>query len=396
MQVTPRMTAPMPCRPRNGRRPGCSAGLLVLALSLACARAGAAADADDPQTANGLLRYFADSKHVLVRSLIQDVSVPLGPDYGLTLHYNNERVTVPGISAPAGSPEAVDAITTASRPIRGNAYQDFSKLRNELQGQVTHGSAELDYYHSIESDYLARQIGGSYNRDLRNRQLNLAVGTSYGWDRIDPKSNDNTSTGADHKTTLHWNAVATQILSSTSMVRFGVEENLVDGLQHNPYRRVYAGGTSVPERHPRSRSRSDAFVKFNQYLPNRSSLKFDYRFYTDDWGILSHEASSRLSQYLTHGMFAQYEYRYYTQTAARFYRPEYDSTNGVDGYLTGDYRLGPLASHLFGVTLDFDLGVLAARTPLVRQFDLTLDYERYFNSNNYSADILESGVVYRF
>jgi uncharacterized protein DUF3570 len=369
---------------------------IVLGLGLGLASPCAAADATDPDAANGLMRVFSDSKHVSVRSFIQDVSVPLGSDVGLTLHWNNEHVTVAAIQAAAGSQEAVDAITTASRPIHGNAFQDFAKTRNEFQGQLSRGDMKVDYYHSVESDYLARQLGAEFSRDVRGDQLNLSVGSSYGWDDIDPLSNDNNAAAADHKTTLHLSTVATQILSPTTLVRVGIEGNIVDGLQHNPYRRVYAGGTSVPEQHPRTRDRRDAFVKINHYLQNRSSVRLDYRFYTDDWGVLSHETSTQLSQYLTHGMFAQYEYRYYTQTAADFYRPEYASTTGIGGYLTGDYRLGPLSSHLFGVTLNFDLGQLAADTPALRRFNLSLDYERYFNNNNYSADILETGIDFRF
>src|SRR5207249_897414 len=140
-----------------------TASALTLGLCVAGAAPSAAADASDPQAANGLMRYFVDSKHVLVRSLIQDVSLPIGGDAAVMLHWNNERVTVPAIQATPGSQEAVDAITTASRPIQGNAFQDFAKTRNEFQGQVSRGGAAVEYYHSIESDYLARQLGASFN-----------------------------------------------------------------------------------------------------------------------------------------------------------------------------------------------------------------------------------------
>jgi hypothetical protein len=332
-----------------------------------------------------------------VRSAVGDYSVPLGKGgTDLSLHWNNERVTVPGIAAPPGSQEAVDAITTASRPISGNPYQDFVKVRNELQGELARGNAAMSYYHSSESDYLAQQIAARYARDLAGQQYNLALGTSYGWDRIDPLRNVNTTAQPASKTTLHANAIATDVLGPTTVLRVGVEMDHVDGLQHNPYRRVYAGGTSVPENHPSRRERRDAFLKLNQYFANRSSLKFSYRFYQDDWGIVSHETGAQLSQYLTSGMNVQYRYRWYTQTAADFYRDDYTSTSGVNGYLTGDYRLGPLSSHLFDVTLQFDLGVLAAPSRSLRHLGVTLDYGRYFNSSNYSADILESGVDFRF
>ena len=47
----------------------------------------------------------------------------------------------------------MDAITTASRPISGNAYQDYVKVRNEAQGEYARGPAAVSYYVSSEADY---------------------------------------------------------------------------------------------------------------------------------------------------------------------------------------------------------------------------------------------------
>jgi len=371
-------------------------GLVAVMLGMIAASSAAAQVTGDPGTVNGLFRLFVDSKHVLVRSLVQDYSMPVAGDVNLSLHWNNEHVTVPGVSAPVGSPEAIDAITTASRPISGDAYQDYEKVRNELEGQVTRGPASVGYYYSKESDYVGQQVSATYNRDLRDDQLNLSFGTSWGWDDILPLENQRSTTAASTKNTLHWNAVATQLLSPSSVVRVGVEYNHVSGLQHNPYRLVYAGGTTVPERHPDSRERRDAFVKFHQYLSNRSSLQFDYRIYDDDWGVFSHEVAGGLSQYVTRGFYARYQYRWYRQTSANFWSNDYTTTQGIDGYLTGDYRMSPLSSHLFGFSLNADLSVMAPDSPTLRRFALTFDYERYFNNENYSADILETGVEFRF
>jgi hypothetical protein len=349
----------------------------------------------DERTAEALMQLFTDSGHVRVRSAIGNYTLPLPQHATLSLHWNNEQVVVPAIHAAPGTQEAVDAITTASRPISGNAFSDFVKVRNEIEGGVRKGHATVDYYLSNESDYVGQKLGGSWNRDWSD-QLNLSFGTSVGWDRIEPLADDDTGTPPSHKTTLHWNAVATQVVSSTLMVRYGVEYNLVDGLQHNPYRNVFAGGARVPERHPEKRQRRDAFVRASQYLNNRSSLKLSYRFYDDDWGIDSHELGAKLSQTVTHGVFASWEYRYYTQTPAKFWRAEYTSVDGIDGFLTGDYRMGPLASHLFGTALDVSLDGLAPAHPTIGRFGFRCEYERYFNSNNYSANILTTQLTYAF
>jgi hypothetical protein len=368
----------------------------LLAAACASLLPGAArAEGLDASTANSLFRLFTDSGHVTVRSLVGECAVPLRPQTSLSLHWNNERVTIPGISAPPGSKEAVDAITTASRPIAGNPYSEFVKVRNEVQGELTQGHLAATYYISTESDYLAQQLGASANRDLSD-QLNLSVGTSVGRDDIQPLANATVQASAATRTTLHWNAVATRVITPSTLLRGGVELNVVSGLQHNPYRNVFAGGVYVPERHPDHRQRRDVFLRLNQYLPDRSSLKLNYRLYNDDWGITSHELGTVLSQYVTHGVAARWEYRYYTQSAASFYRSEYPTVNGVDGYLSGDYRMNSLASHLFGASLRMDLEDLAAGHRLLGRTSLWFDVERYFNSNNYSANILESGLDFHF
>jgi hypothetical protein len=369
---------------------------LAAGLALVAAWPCAAQESASEPDGTTLMRWFVDSDHVAVRSLVGDYTLPLRPGLGLTVHWNNERVVVPGVEAPAGSQEAVDAITTASRPIAGNAYQDFVKVRNEFEGTLTRGTASLDYYHSKESDYLGQQLGAHWDRDLMDRQLNLALGASYGWDAIEPLADDDTRGGAATKTTLHWNATATRLLSPTTMVRVGAELNLVDGLQHNPYRNVYAGGTHVAERHPDHRQRRDLFLKLNRWFENRSSMRLGYRYYADDWGIDSHETSAKLSQYVTPGVAAAYEYRWYTQTAADFFRDEYATVDGIGGYRSGDYRMDALSSHLFGFSLNLDLGTLAPGTRALRHLGVWVDVERYFNSNNYSANIVETGLDLRF
>lgn len=346
-------------------------------------------------SSQSLFRLFNDSGRVSVRSFVQEFALPLRSAQ-LGVHWNNERVTIPGISSPAGSQEAVDAITTASRPIAGNPYEDFVKTRNEITGDLTAGHTSASYYVSSESDYLAQQLGATFDRDFRDNQLNLAIGTSFGWDDIQPLRNAAVQAPSNTKKTLHWNAVATEVLSSTALLRVGVEYNIVEGLQHNPYRNVFAGGSHVPERHPSHRERRDAFVRFHQYFENRSSIKSGYRLYNDDWGITSHELGGSLSQYVGHDAAVTYEYRYYTQSKADFHRKEYETLSGVDGYLSGDYRMDALASHLFGASLRVDLQGLAAGHRLMERSALWLNYQRYFNSNNYSANILEAGLDFRF
>jgi hypothetical protein len=377
-------------------RHGARVAAIAVCLAVALPRPSAAIDVGDTSTLNSLMRFFTDTDHITVRSVTNDYSMPIRTDMQLALHWNNERVTIPAVKAPPGSQAAIDAITTASRPISGNAYQDYIKNRNELEGEVTRGHSAVDFYYSVETDYIAHQIGARVDRDYHDQMINVSLGTSVGWDEIKPLADSDTNTGASTKTTLHWNAVATEILTPTTLLRYGLEYNVVEGLQHNPYRNVYAGGTHVPEKHPDHRERRDGFLKLNQYLASRASVKLNYRLYNDDWGITSHELETDLNQYVTHSVSANYVYRYYTQGAAYFYRSEYATTNGIDGYLSGDYRMNHLASHMFGASLHMDMDALADAHPFLGRTALWLNYERYFNSNSYSANILATGLDFHF
>jgi len=375
------------------------AGLCGIALLAGAPVAPAAADPFrlEEQEATYLFRYFSDADHVHVSSHFGFYDVEMENDWKLRLRYNHERVTVPGVSAPAGSPEAIDAITTASRPISGaDAYEDFTKVRNEVVASLDRGPARLGYYVSTETDYFAQQVDGTWTQAFAQENTYLSASASYGWDRITPLEDSDTVAQDDHRNTIHGSLVLTQLLSKSAVLRLGGELERVQGHQHNPYRNVYAGGGPVPERHPSDRHRRDLFARLNRYFGNRSSVQLDYRYYTDDWGVESQTVAARLSQYVGPHVIARYRYRYYDQGAADFYRSEYADATGIGGFRTGDYRLRPIQAHLFGGMLDLGLAAIPPLPSWLDRSRLTLSYERYFNDVNFSANVFETGLSIDF
>lgn len=382
-----------------------TAGPRVLTLFLGAGAAAAASlpahagfpDAEEHE-GSYLFRYFTDSQNVHVSSHLGSYDIALASGPKLWLQWNHERLLVKAIGAPPGSQEAVDAITTASRPIsaKNGAFDDYTKARNEFQGGMAHRGVDVGYYVSTESDYFAQQVKGRVSRDFFKENTTVSAGGSYGWDRIDTLGDDDTAPANDERTNTHWDLVLTQVLATTTIVRLGGELNIVRGLQHNPYRNVYAVGGHVPERHPEDRHRRDFFVSLNQYIMNRSSVSLDYRYYTDDWGIDSQTIGAKLNQYVTEDVVVRYRYRYYDQTGADFYRPEYESAEGIDGFRTADYRLRPFTAHLFGSRVEVALAAFSPTSRLLDRIQLALNYERYFNDQNFSANVFEGGFVYRF
>lgn len=371
---------------------------LFSGIALALIVAVPPATAIDGQNARLAFEYFADSDNVHVYSTGGDYGVDFAANRRLSLAWNHELVVVPGVSAPAGSDEALDSISGASRPIGSTSdpYSDWTKTRDQLNVVGTWAWSSLGYYVSNESDYFAQMVHGGLERRMFNENTLFRLAGSYGWDEIQPDEDDDTATAPDTKNTLHLSAVLTQVLTPTTVVQLGAELAQVDGLQHNPYRTVYVDGAYVTELHPDQRSRQDVYLKVNQYLPNRSSLKVDYKLYTDDWGVSSHTIGGKINQYVGGDVVMRYRYRYYSQTNAEFWRSEYTEPVGPGGYRTADYRLGDFTAHLFGAKLTWDLSGSALAARWFRGTSLNLKFERYFNSNNFSANIFESGLAFAF
>ena len=368
----------------------------VLAASVAALPAACRAGIDDPAVSYTFSNY-GDVHGVTVHGQYVTTTMRL-QDVGLSLQWVHDHVVFPAIDAPPGSQEAIDAITTASRPISANAnpYEDYVKTRNSIETTANYHGYSLGYYVSVESDYFAQMVTLGFNHGFMGDNLNLSTGASYSWDHIEPLADDDTHNTPDYRRTVHANVIATQVLSRTASLRVGTEINHVTGLQHDPYRNVYVAGTNVPENHPTERMRHDVFADVNQYLNNRSSLNLDYRYYSDDWGVSSHAVGIKLNQYVTDNLVFRYRYRYYTQAAATFFRTDYTQPGGVDGYMTGDYRLGDFGANLFGGRVSWNTGRWLRRIGVSAPAQLMFSYERYFNSNNFSATIVETGLSIAF
>jgi hypothetical protein len=152
----------------------------------------------------------------------------------------------------------------------------------------------------------------------------------------------------------------------------------------------------VAESHPRHRLRSSLSGEILRYFDTRSSVRLGYRLYRDDWRIQSHTGNLEFKQVMGETVILRYRYRYYTQGGAYFYRDQYPDENGVDGYLTSDYKLAPLSSNLFGVKLEIPALDLLHLRRVFSAADLNLKIERYYTSTDFSAGIIETGIEVGF
>jgi hypothetical protein len=344
---------------------------------------------------------FSDSHENHIDSYVLEYMQGLGQSWSLGVRGWLDRVRLAPLPGLPGSPENLDAITAASRPVRSQAQSksDYVKDRQEATGTLTwapRGSALAaagSYYVSVESDYLGQQLGGEVSRGWNAGSTILALRSTYGFDRIAPDVHLDGDPAVRHRTSVDLTATCTQSLSPVLQAQVGAEVTAVHGFQNNPYRQVYAGGQKLPELHPDSRLRRALFAQIDRYITTRASASLGARWYGDDWGVQAGTFDVRFSQYIGDRLIVRYRYRYHTQTAATFYRDLYADANGIDGYRSADYKLQDFDSNLFGVKVSVPFEGAA---PWLAGLVLDAKYERYFDSNSFAANVLEAGFSWPF
>lgn len=203
----------------------------------------------------------------------------------------------------------LDAITSASVAAGVLRDQPFTELRNEAGfsiGQVL-GPAVLSasYSYSSESDYWAHTASLGVLFDLFRHNTLLGASLSYGNDRVALRMGPTLYNPIGGLQTVTAIATLTQDVTPTlrlvgayeiDVVGFGNAQN---GWQANPYRTVNLGGAPSRENVPFQRIRQSVAASGHWMVPlpirMMPYLAFvpSYRFYWDDWGLLSHTPELR-------------------------------------------------------------------------------------------------------
>ncbi len=293
---------------------------------------------------------FSDNTGTAVQSPAVEFMKGLIGDVQFFMRYSLDRVIIPPIRGLSATPSPTDAVTGASRPVDdvNAANKSFNKDRNEITAGFSLPKLSGSFYYSNESDYLGKMATIAANTDLNQRNTNVAVNYSYGWDRIKPLGTDTLHTKEAHSL----NATVTQVLSPNLIARVGADLSYITGFQSNPYRTVNAGGQIFLERHPLERKRGAVFLKVNRYFKTQTAVNMEYRYYRDDWDMQSHTLSFFYHQYFSDKVLFRYRYRYYQQNSANFYRTSYSTVRPL---MTSDYKLQAFNAHLFGFKIEYKL-----------------------------------------
>ena len=260
-----------------------------------------------------------------------------------------------------------DIWTSASIDIRTAATTPVTEQRDQLDLGVTHELGDVTfgagYYFSTETDYDAHGLALSGTQYLAGKSTTLEERATAGHAFVGRSGDPHFERDL---TTLGLRLVLTQIVDPQTLLQGVYEVSHLEGYQSNPYRYVGMGGDGqcagtavlcLPEAHPEMRTRHAIGAQARRALSEDSSAGIGYRFYLDDWGVVSHTAIAQIAWLPGEDQTLTLRYRYYQQSSSNFYRSAYAMPEGPIRYITSDKELSPMFSNRVALGYDARFGL---------------------------------------
>ena len=211
-----------------------------------------------------------------------------------------------------------------------------------------------------------------------------------------------------------------QILSKNSQFSIFSDIIMQNGLLSSPMQRVYfedkddfyiGNPSNIPnytnpsnvdvfhladavERLPDSRLKTPIGFRYNHYINEFLIFKTYYRYYFDDWGIVSNTLSIELPIKLNDKWTLYPSYRYYNQTKSDYFSA-YNKNISTSLYYTSDYDLSEFNSSQYGLGLKYtDIFVEKHIFKALGLKNISLDYSMYKRNIDFNSYIISLGFKF--
>ena len=266
-----------------------------------------------------------------------------------------------------GPANAFDASSGASRSdvlaYFSPTYAHSSDDRNQIWTAKGYVSAEYDYF-SIG-------FGGSYTRLFNEKNTEISFSGQVYLDSWNPELRGGFSGSVpaydpnfvpfqnEGRNSYSLSLNFSQILSKRLQASFSLDVVRQDGLLSTPFQRVYFGDVDDffledfqladdVERLPDTRFKIPLGARLNYYVNDFAVLRTYYRFYYDDWGIISHTVNLEVPVKLNDKFTIYPNYRFYTQTAADYFFEREQAVSTLNFY-TSDFDLSEYTANQYGL-----------------------------------------------
>ncbi len=294
----------------------------------------------------------------------------IGTDFSVNGHYYVDSV----------SAASIDVLATAS----------------EYEEERTEYSLGVDYLHdktivsagytnSTENDFEANSGFFSVSQSFFGDLTTLSIAYVKGKDDVGKRDND----FAEEAERDIYKIGISQILTKNSLLGFNLEMITDEGYLNNPYRSYRflkdendpsLGYDTAEEEYPGSRTSYAVAMRALYYLPYRASVKGEYRFFNDSWGITAHTYEVAYVHPLSTRWTVEGRYRYYTQTQADFYKDLFPFKD-AETHMGRDKELSTFSDFTVGagITYEFGQGVIPHIDKM--KFTALVDYMKFTYDN---------------
>jgi hypothetical protein len=282
-------------------------------------------------------------KRITAKSPSAHLLVPIGARWSLEASAVSDDVS-------GATPKYYSAVSGAT-PAPGMKDKrragDVKLTRHFSRAGISVGGA-----HSTEYDYksTAASLDMRLSSESNNTTVNLGFGAAR--DTINPV---NLVVVNERKRTNEMMLGLTHAATMSDLLQVNATYSDGRGYFTDPYKRN--------DKRPERRKQAAALARWNHHVSEvGGTLRTGYRYYMDNWGVLSHTAEAAWAQPMGSAFVLTPSVRYYTQSSADFYydpvmdpsvfpRPLVPQT-----YSTADQRLSAFGAFTLGIKAELRLG----------------------------------------
>lgn len=280
----------------------------------------------------------------------------------------------------------VDSVSAASIDVLANA-SEYTEERTEYSVGVDflHDKTMVStgYTNSTENDFEANSAFLSVSQSFFGDLSTLSLSYAKGKDDVGMVNND----FAKEAERDIYKIGLSQVVTKNSLLGLNLEMITDEGFLNNPYRcyrfldpNSAKGYSCTQEKYPETRTSYAIAMRALYYLPYRASLKAEYRYFNDSWGIDAHTYELAYVHPLSTHWTVEGRYRYYSQTQADFYKDLFPFQN-AETFMGRDKELSTYSDFTIGagITYEFGQGVIPHIDRM--KFTALVDYLKFTYDN---------------
>lgn len=301
------------------------------------------------------------------------------------------------ITSPSGT--SYNGVLAEIRDERYAVAAQWEREDSRLQ-ETSYGMA-----FSTELDYDSLSGNWQRKRESKDRMRSVNYGVSVNYDLVHAEggnpiglapATDTTRTSYETKIVIDALAGITQVIDRKTLLQLNYTLSLSNGYLNDPYKYVSIDDKSVTdnllfEKRPGQRIGNGIYARL---IHNHKGnvAKGSYRFYIDDWGILSHTFDLRYRYRMKRSWYVQPHLRIYSQSATRFYSDVWIDPIPAGSYASADYRLGNIDS----LTLGLQAGKrISKKTEFSLRVESLRQSDRLYNFSTLNATIAQLSIRYK-